>query len=619
MDRFDIFPKTYDDFKERTLGGAAVSVACGLLALLLFGAEFAQYRAVETLDRLDVDTRTASDAKLPVNVDIVLPSLACSEIVTDVTDESGTQQLAVTDTLHKLRIDRFGVPIDTPEPVDWGHAVAPAFHQRKVVSLMDDAHTQLIETLSHLDHEEEENPALSAEEHEVHKAELTQRAALLQGRLSQLTAVAEQAEERQDDDARHEEELALTSKEVDELHEEISRSKLYSEEQRHHVLTNLHAMSRNLDRLQGLEVDDQKTAGNLREALRIRLSILQDNVAGFVSAADIDRRDKYALVEEILADVLNATGAMGGGSSAGAHLNASVAALRSDLDELMAGAAGPKRKAAEEKLRTHLAMLGADMRGEDAMVEGYCGSCYGASPDPTACCNSCDDVRAAYRQRKWGFPGEANFEQCRREGQRRANRREEGEGCNVYGTMQVARVTGSFHIAPASRAKAGPGRLGALLAPPTLAPSEVGHFNVTHEIRRLSFGTDFPGQTNPLDAVWTHSPGGAAIARYFLKVVPTTYEFLGGRTVDTNQFSVTQYFKPIDAAAEHFVPPTITFTFELTPIRVRKTERRGGSLLGFFTRCAALIGGLFTVAGIVDSALYHSSREIVKMREGRQD
>ena len=53
MERLDIFPKTYDDFKERTLGGAAVSIVCCLLALLLFGAEFSNYRSVETVDRCD--------------------------------------------------------------------------------------------------------------------------------------------------------------------------------------------------------------------------------------------------------------------------------------------------------------------------------------------------------------------------------------------------------------------------------------------------------------------------------------------------------------------------------------------------------------------------------------
>ena len=51
-----------------------------------------------------------------------------------------------------------GVPIDTPEAVDWSHTLAPAFHQRKVIQLMDDAHLHLAETLGHLQHEDEENP-----------------------------------------------------------------------------------------------------------------------------------------------------------------------------------------------------------------------------------------------------------------------------------------------------------------------------------------------------------------------------------------------------------------------------------------------------------------------------
>ena len=77
LERLDIFPKTYDDFKERTLGGALISIVCCLLALCLFTAEFAQYRAVETVDRLDVDTRTAANSKLSINLDLLLPSLPC--------------------------------------------------------------------------------------------------------------------------------------------------------------------------------------------------------------------------------------------------------------------------------------------------------------------------------------------------------------------------------------------------------------------------------------------------------------------------------------------------------------------------------------------------------------
>ena len=236
LERLDIFPKTFDDFKERTLGGALISIVCCLLALCLFTAEFAQYRAVETVDRLDVDTRTAANSKLSINLDVLLPSLPCDEIVMDVVDESGSEQLAVTNTLHKLRVDRHGVPIDTPEAVDWSHTLAPAFHQRKVIQLMDDAHLHLSETLGHLQHEEEENPSLSAEGHEAHREELTTQAALLQGRLAHLTAVAEEAEHAEVvGDAAHQEHMAMTAQEVEALHASITESQAYSDEQREQV------------------------------------------------------------------------------------------------------------------------------------------------------------------------------------------------------------------------------------------------------------------------------------------------------------------------------------------------------------------------------------------------
>ena len=160
LERFDYYStnKTHDDLKVRTLSGAAISVACSIIALLLLVSEFRTWRSLETVDVLDVDTTARPDGRLPVNVDIYLPSLPCGELITEVTDESGSQQLTVTDALHKLRMDRNGVPIDMPERVEWGHVVAPAFQQRKVVRLMEDAHQHLRETLGHLDHESEENP-----------------------------------------------------------------------------------------------------------------------------------------------------------------------------------------------------------------------------------------------------------------------------------------------------------------------------------------------------------------------------------------------------------------------------------------------------------------------------
>ena len=96
----------------------------------------------------------------------------------------------------------------------------------------------------------------------------------------------------------HESHLEMSASELRQMHEEVAASRLFSEEQRKKVLDNLHAMAKSVARLRNGTTE--ATANNLREALRIRLSILSDNVHGFVSAADIDRRDRYSSMQELL-------------------------------------------------------------------------------------------------------------------------------------------------------------------------------------------------------------------------------------------------------------------------------------------------------------------------------
>jgi len=379
----------------------------------------------------------------------------------------------------------------------------------------------------------------------------------------------------------------------------VEASRLYTEAQRSRVLANLHAMAKNVARLRN--DTSAATAANLREALKIRLTILSDNVHGFISAADIDRRDRYSSMQELLNDVANQSALLP--TAVAAHVNETLAQLADSLGSLNRGVSGPKRREIERKFDEQMRTLQAELRGEEAVASDYCGSCYGASPDPNKCCNTCAELKEAYAQRRWGFPEPTNFEQCRREARQRSTKLIEGEGCSIFGTMHVARVTGTFSVSPVSRLPSAK-----LQRQAALPSGAVSAFNVTHHIKRLSFGTDFPGQRNPLDGVVQSSPSGAAVSRYFLKVVPTTYEFLGGASVHTNQFSVTQYFKSLNSESSASMVPIVAFVFELTPLKVKKTERRAGSFFSFATRCAALIGGLFTVAGIVDSMVYTSAR-----------
>src|SRR5690606_22433669 len=80
--------------------------------------------------------------------------------------------------------------------------------------------------------------------------------------------------------------------------------------------------------------------------------------------------------------------------------------------------------------------------------EPYCGSCYGAEQKPTDCCNTCESVREAYRKKGWAFANPDSIEQCNREGWTAKMNAMKGEGCQIYGHLQVNKVAGNFHFAP---------------------------------------------------------------------------------------------------------------------------------------------------------------------------
>lgn len=64
------------------------------------------------------------------------------------------------------------------------------------------------------------------------------------------------------------------------------------------------------------------------------------------------------------------------------------------------------------------------------------------------CCNSCEEVREAYRMRKWAFPDPTTIKQCQNDKSVEKMKHAFSEGCQIYGYMEVNRVGGSFHIAP---------------------------------------------------------------------------------------------------------------------------------------------------------------------------
>ncbi|KAB0399051.1 hypothetical protein E2I00_004192 [Balaenoptera physalus] len=248
------------------------------------------------------------------------------------------------------------------------------------------------------------------------------------------------------------------------------------------------------------------------------------------------------------------------------------------------------------------------------------------------CCNSCEDVREAYRRRGWAFKNPDTIEQCRREGFSQKMQEQKNEGCQVYGFLEVNKVAGNFHFAPGksfqqshvhvhdlqsfgldnvrTRAFEREGPVGAS-SPPRPRSWCCLQINMTHYIQHLSFGEDYPGIVNPLDHTNVTAPQASMMFQYFVKVVPTVYMKVDGEVLRTNQFSVTRHEKVANGLMGDQGLPGVFVLYELSPMMVKLTEKHR-SFTHFLTGVCAIIGGMFTVAGLIDSLIYHSARAIQK-------
>uniref|UniRef100_A0A7N0TW20 Endoplasmic reticulum-Golgi intermediate compartment protein 3 n=1 Tax=Kalanchoe fedtschenkoi TaxID=63787 RepID=A0A7N0TW20_KALFE len=247
--------------------------------------------------------------------------------------------------------------------------------------------------------------------------------------------------------------------------------------------------------------------------------------------------------------------------------------------------------------------------------ETYCGSCYGAAATDEDCCNSCEEVREAYKKKGWAIANTDLIDQCKREGFIQKVKEEAGEGCNVYGFIEVNKVAGHFQFVPGKSFHLSNIDLTDLMT------FQQGNFNISHKINKLAFGDYYPGRVNPLDgAQWDQQIAGG-LYQYFIKVVPTIYTDIRGHKIQTNQFSVTEHFKgPEGGHLPSVLPgqkrslPGVYFYYDLSPIKVTFTER-SNSFLHFLTNVCAIVGGVFTVAGILDSFIYHGQKTLRKKLE----
>ncbi|KAF7269494.1 hypothetical protein GWI33_017489 [Rhynchophorus ferrugineus] len=236
----------------------------------------------------------------------------------------------------------------------------------------------------------------------------------------------------------------------------------------------------------------------------------------------------------------------------------------------------------------------------------YCGSCYGAKD---GCCNTCEEVREAYRQKRWALDSIEDIEQCKKEKFSEKLKLAFTEGCQIYGTLLVNRVSGSFHVAPGKSFSMNH------LHVHDVQPFSSTEFNMTHKINCVTFGGDIKtGSHNSLKDVDGIAEEGATMFQYYIKIVPTSYIKSDGTIIYSNQYSVTKHQKTVSLLAGESGMPGIFFQYELSPLMVKYTEQER-SLGHFLTNLCAIIGGVYTVAGLLDTFLYHSIKIIQKKME----
>ncbi|KAJ8908882.1 hypothetical protein NDN08_005586 [Rhodosorus marinus] len=260
----------------------------------------------------------------------------------------------------------------------------------------------------------------------------------------------------------------------------------------------------------------------------------------------------------------------------------------------------------------------------EGLPENYCGKCIpGVMKYGTRCCNTCSDVQRAYDDVGLKLPPLDHIEQCVREGHSVPDAEHEQGGCNIRGLLKFAKVAGSFHISPGHSVAF----MGMAFRDTSIFLE--GTVNLTHTINRFSFGTptdefddealadDYVAATkatrasqrrhkikshwnyetaDPLDGVEKISIKTGQYM-YYLQVVPTTLR-RGYQTVDFEQYSVTEIFRPTEIGPFMEELPGLFFRYDMNPIRVDVQYKRP-PFTRFLVRTSAIIGGVFAFSNLI--------------------
>nr|XP_011433667.2 endoplasmic reticulum-Golgi intermediate compartment protein 1 [Crassostrea gigas] len=178
-----------------------------------------------------------------------------------------------------------------------------------------------------------------------------------------------------------------------------------------------------------------------------------------------------------------------------------------------------------------------------------------------------------------------------------------GSGCRMESHFLINKVPGNFHVSTHS------------------AESQPDNPDMTHIIHKVRFGMDLQegkdvsGSFNPLEGLDKTKSQAIATHDYIVKIVPSVYEDSRGNLRYPYQYTFS-YRDVVQYGHGGRMMPAIWFRYDLSPITVRYKEKRK-PFYTFLTTVCAIVGGTFTVAGILDSCIFTAAEVFRKLEIGK--
>ncbi|XP_065883405.1 endoplasmic reticulum-Golgi intermediate compartment protein 1-like [Dysidea avara] len=178
-------------------------------------------------------------------------------------------------------------------------------------------------------------------------------------------------------------------------------------------------------------------------------------------------------------------------------------------------------------------------------------------------------------------------------------------GCLFDGSFHINKVPGNFHFSTHG------------------AQEKPRVVNMQHMIHSLEFGDDqlsrftfLPGSFDPLQEI-DHTTDSAQLSHdYYMKLVPTIYRPVSGDKLSGYQYTYAYKGYGLQGGYQRMIP-AIWFRYDLSPLTVQYTDRRK-PVYHFITMICAIVGGTFTVAGIIDAIVFNASEVFRKLELGKQ-